>query len=76
MTVAAAPASAWAVSEGGDDVGGEQGMVAGEDDDGLGFADQVERGADGAAGAVGLGLDDDLGARRAGRARGRGRGRR
>ena len=37
------------------------GMVAGEDDHGLRLADQRQRGADGAAGAVGLRLDDGLG---------------
>ena len=46
----------------GDDLGVDQRVVAGEDDDGLGVADDVVRGADGAAGAVGLGLDHGLGA--------------
>ena len=46
----------------GDDLGVDQRVVAGEDDDGVGVADDVVRGAHGAAGAVGLGLDDGLGA--------------
>ena len=46
----------------GDDLGGDQRVVAGEDDDGLGVADDVVGGAHRAAGAVGLGLDDGLGA--------------
>jgi hypothetical protein len=45
-----------------DDLGVDQRVIAREDDDGLGVAHDVVRGAHGAAGAVGLGLDDRLGA--------------
>ena len=51
-----------------DDLGVDQRVIAGEDDDRVGIADDVVRGAHGAACAVGLGLDDRLGAvREAGR---------
>ena len=50
------------LEQGGDDLGVDQRVVAGEDDDGVGVADDVVGGADRAAGAVGLGLDDGLGA--------------
>ena len=45
-----------------DDLGVDQRVITGEDDDGVGVADDVVRRAHGAAGAVGLGLDDRLGA--------------
>ena len=50
------------LEQGGDDLGVDQRVIAGEDDDGVGVADDVVRRADRAAGAVGLGLDDGLGA--------------
>ena len=44
----------------GDRLGGDQRHVAGEHQHGLGFLDQRQRRPHGAAGAVGLGLDDGL----------------
>ena len=51
-------------------------MVAGEDDHGLGVADQLDRRPQGAAGPVGLGLDDGLDALGQARRRDRAAGRR
>ena len=48
------------VKEGGDVGSGDQRMVAGEDEHGLGRFDQWQRGADRATGAVSLWLHDGL----------------
>ena len=59
-----------------DDLAGDQRVVAGEHDDRVRVADDVVRRPNGAAGAVGLGLDHGLGALGQAGRRGRGRARR
>jgi hypothetical protein len=48
------------LEQAGDHLGGHERVVAGEDDDGAGAVDHARRGADRAAGPVGLALDDRL----------------
>ena len=54
ITVAAGAGVAVGVDQARDDLGGDQRVVAGEDEDRLAVADHLERGAQRAAGAVGL----------------------
>ena len=62
MTVAFGVFGAVRFEEGGDGLGAQERVVAGEDDDLLRGLDRLERGDHRAAGAVRLGLDDGLGA--------------